>query len=246
MSRRPPKSSAADSSGLLEKWGAPVDPELLVQALTHRSFAYENGGLPHNERLEFLGDSVLSIIVTDWLFRQYPEKAESDLAKMRIAAVSQGPLAQTARKLGLGNFILLGVGENKTGGREKDTILSDTLEALIGATYLCCGMETTRTVLLGALQPILVEIEALALTTDWKTRISEYASKQRLGTVEYQSDSSGPDHQRFFTAQVIVGGVMEGEASGSSRRQAENRAARAAMLHLLGPEADPTTLPDGA
>lgn len=240
MKRGAHSGAVANPAQLLESWGARVDPELLVLALTHRSFAYENGGLPHNERLEFLGDSVLSIIVTDWLFRRYPQKAESDLAKMRIAAVSQEPLAQTARELGLGEYVLLGVGENKTGGRDKDTILSDTLEALIGATYISCGLERTRDVLLAALQPILDHIEALALTTDWKTRLVEHAAGQGLGTVEYRGESSGPDHQRVFTAEAWVGDTVAGQAQGTSRKQAENRAARAAMLELLGPSADPT------
>lgn len=236
----PATSGSRQPQMLLERWGADIDPELLVLALTHRSFAYENGGLPHNERLEFLGDSVLSIVVTDWLFRHFPQKPESDLAKMRIATVSQSPLAQTARSIGLGDFVLLGVGENKTGGRDKDSILCDTFEALIGATYLSAGLEVTREVLLRALRPLLDEVEDLSLTTDWKTRIQEYAAREGLGAVEYQVEGSGPDHAREFAAQVLLGGRVCGEATASSRRHAENLSARDAMIELIGPQVDPT------
>lgn len=240
MSKAPSGPLNASPQVLLDQWGADVDPELLIMALTHRSFAYENGGLPHNERLEFLGDSVLSIIVTNWLFRQFPDRPESDLAKMRIATVSQDPLAQTARRIGLGDFILLGVGENKTGGREKDSILSDTLEALIGATYLSAGLETTTRVLLQALRPLLDEVEARSLTTDWKTRIQEHAAAKSLGDVEYQVEGAGPDHAREFTAQVVIGGEIRGEAAATSRKQAENQAAREALIALAGRQVDPT------
>lgn len=229
----------SDPGKLLEAWGARVDPELLILALTHRSFANEQGGLPHNERLEFLGDSVLSIIVTDWLFHHFPEKPESTLAKMRSATVSQAPLAQTARELGLGDFILLGVGEHKTGGREKDSVLSDTFEALIGATYLSEGLETTRTVVLKALEPLLEEVEARAVTMDWKTRIQEYASANNV-TVTYQSSGEGPDHARIFTSNVLIDGEVKGSAVASPKRHAENLAARDALIALIGPEADPT------
>lgn len=230
-----------DANELLDRWGAPVDPELLVLSLTHRSFANEMGGLAHNERLEFLGDSVLSIVVTDWLFRNFPDKPESVLAKMRIAAVSQAPLAQTARTLNLGDYILLGVGENKTGGRDKDSILCDTFEALIGATYLSCGIEKTKEVVLEALQPLLAEIEDLSMTTDWKTRIQEYLSQTTESfDLVYQVEGSGPDHAREFSADVMIDRVKQGSATATSKRHAENMAARAAMMNLMGPEADPT------
>lgn len=229
----------ADPQQLIDKWGVRIDPELLVLCLTHRSFANEQGGLPHNERLEFLGDSVLSIIVTDWLFHHFPQKPESTLAKMRSATVSQPPLAQTARELGLGDYILLGVGENKTGGRDKDSILSDTLEALIGATYLSNGLEPTRKVVLKALNPLLEAVEARAVTVDWKTRIQEYASENGV-TVTYESEGDGPDHARIFTSHVLIDGEIVGTAVDSPKRHAENLAARQALIALIGPEADPT------
>lgn len=238
-----PKAGAAnsDASQLLKRWGITVDPELLVTALTHRSFAYEQGGLEHNERLEFLGDSILGLIVTDWVFKNFPDKPESVLSRMRIAAVSQPPLAKTARSIGLGDFLLLGVGENKTGGREKDSILADALEALIGATYISNGMELTRQVVLTALAPLLEDVEDLSETTDWKTRLQEYVAASPHDSYEYVVDASGPDHQRRFHVTVEIDGKAVGSADGTSRRHAENLAARSALVSMAGPQVDPTT-----
>ena len=231
---------AADPAQLLRRWGADIDPELLVLGLTHRSFANEQGGLPHNERLEWLGDSVLSIIVTDWIFRHYGTKDESVMSRMRTAAVSQTPLAQVARTLGLGDYLLLGVGEDRSGGRDKDSILCDALEALIGATYLSAGLDRTRTCVLQALAPFLDDAEALSQTTDWKTRLQKYAGSANAGDVEYQVEGTGPDHARRFEAAALVGGSEVARGEGTSRRQAENRAARAALIALAGEGADPT------
>lgn len=219
----------ANAAELLEAWGAHIDGEMLVLALTHRSFANEMGGLPHNERLEFLGDSVLSIIVTDHLFHRFPDKPESDLAKMRASVVSQGPLAVTARDLNLGEYILLGVGENRSGGREKDSILSDTMEAIIGATYLSAGLEATRVAVLRALRPLLDNIEDPQMRMDWKTPLAEVAGK-RGQEVEYVAEAFGPDHAREFEARALVGGVVYGKAISSPKRHAENLAAREALL----------------
>lgn len=237
-----PKAGALrnDAEKLLERWGVPVDPELLVTALTHRSFAYEHGGVETNERLEFLGDSVLSVVVTDWLYRNFPDKPESTLSKMRIATVSQPPLARTARSLGLGDYLLLGVGENKTGGRDKDSLLSDTLEALIGATYLSNGLEATAAAVLRALAPLLGEVENLAQTTDWKTRLQEYIASSNFSDYDYESGFEGPDHDRSYTVRVMVDGEEKGRAVASSKRHAENLAARDALVNMVGPEVDPT------
>ncbi|WP_415504373.1 ribonuclease III family protein, partial [Actinomyces slackii] len=146
--RRSAPPARADVEALVYRWGPGIEPELLDLALTHRSWAHENGGLPTNERLEFLGDSVLGIIVTEHLYRTHPEVPEGQLAKMRAATVSEQALAAAGRDLGLGEFIKLGKGEALSGGRDKDSILSDTVEALIGATYLTHGLETTRTVVI--------------------------------------------------------------------------------------------------
>ena len=145
-SRRTPPPARADVESLVFRWGAQIDPALLDLALTHRSWAHENGGLPTNERLEFLGDSVLSIVVTENLYRAHPDAPEGQLAKMRAATVSEPALAAVARDLGVGEFIKLGKGEALSGGRRKDSILADTVEALIGAAYLTHGLEPTREV----------------------------------------------------------------------------------------------------
>ena len=241
-SSRKPKAGPLnpDASALLERWGAYVDPELLVTALTHRSFAYEAGVTSHNERLEFLGDAILGAIVTDWVYRNYPDKPESVLSKMRIAAVSQPPLALTARRLGLGDYLLLGAGENKMGGRDRDSILSDALEALIGASYISSGIEPTTEAVLRALSPLLDDIEELAQTTDWKTRLQEHVAESGLGAYEYACEGTGPDHQRSFTVTVMLDGEAAGSATATSRRHAENLAARETLVQLLGPEVDPT------
>ncbi len=223
---------------LLEKWGADIDPELLVLALTHRSFANEQGGIPDNERLEFLGDSVLSIIVTDWLFKNFPGRPESALSQMRIATVSQTPLADAARRLNLGQYVLLGVGENKTGGRSKDSILSDTFEALIGATYLTGGLESTRLAVLGALAPVLDQVEERSQTTDWKTRLQMFLGPAG-NTLVYQHRAEGPENDRVFHAELILDGEVVGAGTATSKKQAELIAARAALIEMAGPEVDP-------
>ena len=139
-------AARTDREVLLNRWGIKIDPKLLELALTHRSWAHEQGGLPTNERLEFLGDSVLGLVVTEELYERFPGVSEGQLAKMRSATVSEPALAQIAQQLGLGEFILLGNGEAITGGREKASILSDTVEAMIGATYLTHGFTATRPV----------------------------------------------------------------------------------------------------
>ena len=139
--KRLPVPPRTDTSSLVEAWGAPIDGALLSLALVHRSYANEAGGIANNERLEFLGDSVLSVVIAERLFHDYPDVAESDLSRMRAATVSQAPLAAAARRIGLGDYVYLGKGESLHGGRDKDSILSDTFEALIGATYLTHGLQ---------------------------------------------------------------------------------------------------------
>lgn len=231
MSRKERGAKNAQVDQLLDAWGVEVDRELLVLALTHRSFANEMGGLPHNERLEFLGDSVLGIIVTDFLFRRFPDQPESDLAKMRASVVSQTPLAAAARWINLGDFVLLGVGENKSGGREKDSILSDTLEALIGASYLSAGMAETRRGVLELLAPFLDDAENRGHAVDWKTPLGERAQEQNA-TIEYRVTGAGPDHARTYDAEVLFNGTVIGTAQSTSKRHAENLAAKAAVEGL--------------
>lgn len=223
----------ASASTLMKAWGCEIDPELFVLALTHRSFSHEHGGLPTNERLEFLGDAVLQLVVTEWLYRKYPELSEGELAKMRSASVSQPALAVVARQINLGQFVLLGRGEEKTRGREKDSILCDTLEALIGATYLVHGLEPTRKIVEKQLAPLLKKARLRGKGMDWKTTLHEVVNQLGLenGPV-YQVTGTGPDHARVFTAEVIVDEQSWGTGSGSSKKLAEHYAAKEAIVAL--------------
>lgn len=217
---------------LIAQLGVQLDPELLVLALTHRSFAHEAGGIPTNERLEFLGDTVLGLVVTEALYRRHPDLSEGELAKMRAATVSQRSLAAIARRLGLGEFLLLGKGELATGGRDKDSILSDTLEAIFGAVYLTHGIETARTLVEKLVNPTLAIAADLGAGLDWKTSLQEAAARLGLGVPEYQVDSEGPDHARTFTARILLDGEVRGTGTGTAKKIAEQEAAAAAYRAL--------------
>lgn len=220
-------------SQLIEKLGVHVDAELLVLALTHRSFAHEAGGIPTNERLEFLGDAVLGLIVTEQLFRNHPDLPEGELAKMRAATVSQRSLAEIARDLGLGSYVLLGRGEENTGGREKDSILSDTLEALFGSIYITNGLEPTRVVVERLVESTLAIAADLGAGLDWKTSLQELSAELGLTSPSYAATGSGPDHAREFDAAVTISGEIVGRGTGSSKKIAEQDAAEAAYRHLM-------------
>lgn len=222
--------TAADS--LLEKLGVRLDPELLVLALTHRSFAHEAGGIPTNERLEFLGDTVLGLVVTEHLYRAYPDLSEGDLAKMRAATVSQRALARVARTLDLGAYVLLGKGELATGGADKDSILSDMLEALFGAVYLSHGLETARELVDRLVSPTLEAAADLGAGLDWKTSLQELSALLGLGAPQYEVTGEGPDHARTFTAHAVVGGEVRGTGTGTAKKLAEQEAAAAAYAAL--------------
>ncbi|WP_448061419.1 ribonuclease III [Cellulomonas hominis] len=226
--------SATAAHKLVEKLGVHIDPELLVLSLTHRSFAHEAGGIPTNERLEFLGDTVLGLVVTEMLYREHPDQSEGDLAKMRAASVSQRALAAVARVLDLGSYVLLGKGELATGGRDKDSILSDTLEAVFGAVYLSHGLEPARALVLRLVGPTLDAAADLGAGLDWKTSLQEIAAEQGLGAPVYDVVGEGPDHARTFTAQAVVGGVVRGTGVGPAKKLAEQQAAEQAYLALAG------------
>lgn len=213
--------------------GVTVDPELLVLALTHRSFAHEAGGIPTNERLEFLGDAVVGLVVTERLYRDQPDRAEGELAKMRAASVSQRALAEVARTLALGGYVLLGKGELATGGRDKDSILCDTFEAVIGAVYLCHGLEPTRQVVERLVGPTLEAAAALGAGLDWKTSVQELAAARGLGVPSYEVEGTGPDHERSFSARLVLDGVDWGLGEGPSKKVAEQQAASRAYEALL-------------
>jgi ribonuclease III len=209
----------------LERLGVDIDAGTLRLALTHRSYAYEHGGLPTNERLEFLGDSILGFSVTDALYRDNPDLSEGELAKRRSAVVSTRALAGIARELGVGDHILLGQGEKLTNGADKSSILADTMEAIFGATYLVHGIETARRLVMRLVGPLLDDAEALGAGTDWKTSIQELAAAGKLGAVEYSVQGSGPDHARTFEAVLLIGGVPYGHGAGHSKKEAEQEAA---------------------
>lgn len=221
---------AAELSTVL---GVPdLDPELLTHALTHRSFAYENGQVPNNERLEFLGDSVLGLVVTDALFTTHPDLPEGQLAKLRSAVVSAKALAVVARTLGIGEHVRLGRGEEATGGRDKASILSDTVEAVIGAIHLSGGFEVSREVVHRLFDPLMEAAAAMGAGLDWKTSLQELAASHALGVPEYVIQDEGPDHMKTFTAQVRVGGDLYGHGTGRSKKEAEQAAAQTAYSEI--------------
>jgi len=217
-----------DGAELLRTIDAGLSPGLLERALTHRSYAYENGGLPTNERLEFLGDAVLGLIVTDTLFRLYPDLPEGQLAKLRAAVVNMRALADVARALKLGEYVRLGRGEEGTGGRDKSSILADTLEALIGAVYFECGLAKADSLVHRLFDPVISRSAGLGAGLDWKTSLQELTAQGFLGVPEYHVEESGPDHQKFFRATVKVGGRSYGTGAGRSKKEAEQQAAEAA------------------
>ena len=208
--------------------GATLPDALMEQAVTHRSFAYENGGLPTNERMEFLGDAVLGLVVTESLYRRYPDVAEGHLAKMRAAIVNARALADVGRSLGLGALLRLGRGEEITGGRDKSSILADTLEAVIGAVYLEHGLAAAEAVVHRLFDPLVEHASTLGAGLDWKTSLQELTAALALGVPEYLVDEAGPDHAKVFRARVMLVDEVWGEGEGSSKKEAEQQAAEAA------------------
>ncbi len=225
-------NASGDPAELLRVLGVLIIPESLERALTHRSFAYENGNLPTNERLEFLGDSVLGLVVTDTLYRGYPNLPEGQLAKLRAAVVQMGALAAVARELNLGAFIRLGRGEEVTGGRNKPSILADTLEAVIGAVYIDCGLAEATRLVHRLFDPVIERAARLGAGLDWKTSLQELTAVEMLGVPDYQVDESGPDHSKSFRAWVRVGGEILGSGEGKTKKAAEQQAAEAAWKKI--------------
>ena len=223
-----PDAVRPEHAQLRDAIGVPLGPDLLERALTHRSYAYENGGLPTNERLEFLGDSVLGLIVTDTLFREYPDLPEGQLAKLRAAVVNMRALAGVARGLHLGSYVRLGKGEEGTGGRDKSSILADTLEAVLGAVYIDRGLDEADALVHRLFDPVIARSARLGAGLDWKTSLQELTAAEMLGVPEYHVDESGPDHQKSFRAYVKIGGRTYGEGEGRSKKEAEQQAAEAA------------------
>ena len=209
-----------------------VDPALLQLALTHRSFAYENGGIPTNERLEFLGDSILGQAVTVKLFRDHPELDEGELAKRRASLVSSAALAEVGRSIGVGSYVRLGRGETMTGGADKPSILADTVEAIIGAVYLDAGGDAATALVLRLVTPLLADPDRFGAAMDPKTSLQEIAARRSAPPPVYTVTESGPDHNKHFVATVSVGELVQASGEGSSKKQAEMAAALEAWTDL--------------
>lgn len=220
---------------LLDALGVTLSDEMLTVALTHRSYAYEHGGLPTNERLEFLGDAVLELTVTVELFHRHPERPEGDLAKLRASVVNTQALADVARVLtpdGLGAYLLLGRGELNSGGAGKASILADGIEALLGAVYLEHGLATAHSVILRLFGTLLDVAPSLGAGLDWKSSLQELTAARGLGVPLYIVTSTGPDHDKQFTATVIVMDTEYGTGMGRTKKEAELKAASAAWTAL--------------
>ena len=215
-----------------------MDPQLLDLAMTHRSWAYEHGRGATNERLEFLGDSVLGAVVTEQIFRQYAERPEGQLAKLKAAVVSGHSLAQVARGLEIGGSLKLGRGEIATHGEAKDSILADAMEAVIGAVHLTGGFPLSAVFVNTVMAPIIADAANLGAGLDWKSSLQELSSALGLGAPEYECQVSGPDHERVFVADVGVNGRRFGPGQASSKRSAEQKAAQLAYEVLSKPPTD--------
>lgn len=225
----------ADPTALTAALGVGIGAELLTMALTHRSYAYENGGLPTNERLEFLGDSVLGVVVTERLYLGFPDRPEGELAKIRASVVNMHALAEVARELGpggLGAHLYLGRGEELTGGRDKASILADGLESLLGAVFLEHGIAVAKEVVLRLFEPVIARSGELGAGLDWKTSLQELTAARNLGVPQYQITSTGPDHDKEFTAAAVVNGKPRGSGTGRTKKEAEQKAAALAWRSL--------------
>ena len=217
---------------LQDNLGVRIDPELLNLAMTHRSYAFEAGGLPTNERLEFLGDAVLELAVTRQLYLTHPDRPESDLAKMRASVVNARSLATVATAVGVGDCLYLGRGEVATGGAEKPSILADTMEAVIAATYLSAGLDVATDMVLRLFGPLMDRAADLGAGLDWKTSLQELTKQRGLGVPDYRVVSAGPDHAKHFDAQVHIAGEVLGAGGGTSKKVAEQQAAEVAWQAL--------------
>ena len=204
------------------------EPAMLRLALTHRSVSSEDPGRNDNERLEFLGDAVLQLVVTDLLFESYPQLAEGQMAKVRAAAVSRPTLADIARSISIGPELELAPGEDRTGGREKDSILADALEAVLGAVYLDGGLDSVRKVILGLWEERVADRAKRPGVKDYKTRLQEHLARSGLRPI-YEVEGTGPDHDRRFSAVVMVDGKQRGSGGGRSKKEAEQAAAAEAL-----------------
>ena len=229
---RKPAAEGTSAGSLEELLGLPFSqPRLWDVALTHRSYAFEQGLVETNERLEFLGDAVLGVVITDLAFRRFPDLSEGELAKLRAATVKMSTLADVARELGLGDLVRLGKGEEMSGGRDKASILADGMEAVIGAVYLDKGLDFTRDMIERLFWPLMEAYQRgdPGIDRDFKMALQEQASRDLGAAPEYRVWSQGPDHAKEFTATVFLKGEEYGAGNGRSKKEAEQQAARQAL-----------------
>ena len=205
---------------------------MLAKALAHRSWCAETEGEPSNERLEFLGDAVLGLVVTVHLFRSYPDLPEGELAKVRASVVNSAALADVAAELAVGDALRLGKGEDASGGREKPSILADAMEAIIGATYLDGGWDAAEALVMTLLGERIEEAAAGPGGQDFKTRLQELAAREFDQLPRYFVRDEGPDHAKTFNATVFIADQLRGSGAGRSKKQAEQAAAREAWEAL--------------
>ena len=222
-----------------------ADPSLLHRALAHRSWCGERDGAPSNERLEFLGDAVLGLVVAQHTYQRYPDFPEGKLAKVRAAVVNAHVLADIAAELGIGDVLLLGKGEEASGGRTKASILADAVEAVIGAVYLDAEWPAAEPLVLRLLGDRIANAAAEPDDFDHKSRLQELSVRNGEGTPRYVVAGTGPDHDRHYLAEVYISGVRRGEGRGSSKKDAEQEAARTAWQDLHGHAALSEVAPDG-
>jgi len=212
-----------------------TDRQLLLQALTHKSFSNEQAEfVPHNERLEFLGDAVLELVVSDWVFNRYPDIPEGGLTRIRAEVVSEKGLFQVARQLDIGTVLRLGKGEQRSGGREKPSLLADALEALLGAIYREGGFSAVDLVIKKIFYEMIEKSALLRYGSDYKTYLQERLQALYSQLPEYiLAEVSGPDHQKIFSTEVYLSGELLGKGTGSSKKSAEQKAAAVALDHPL-------------
>ncbi len=230
------------------------DREMLARALAHRSFCAENPSVEANERLEFLGDAVLGLVVTDYIYRAFPHLPEGELAKVRASVVNAGVLAELATEIGLGDHVLLGKGEGLSGGREKPSILADAMEAVLAATYLDGGWDAAYELVMRLLGERIATAAQGPGGQDYKTRLQELAARRFDQMPRYDVRDEGPDHAKRFYAAVVLQGTARGTGEGRSKKQAEQAAARMAwewlrtedeILTEAGEPAAPPDVPSG-
>lgn len=230
-SKKPQGTLTNEPGGFLAPFRVSIEPGLLNLALTHRSWAFEHEAAPHNERLEFLGDSVLGLAVTARLYEEFPELPEGELAKRRAVLVSSAALGDIARRINLGPSIKLGKGERRSGGRNKESILADTLEAVIGAVFLSEGPAVADRFVRELTEPLFADIERIIAFFDPKTTLQEEAAARGQNLPQYEITHDGPNHDRRYIAVVALDGVT-GTGSGTSKKSAELLAAQDVVQQL--------------